>query len=268
MDPSLPAVAAAIRFLSGHDDERPTPAATGAAGLDTPDMARAFTRLTGAGFQTFRDLLAFTDGRALLHNSRQCLNATPAASVTLEVLAPRRSYAGLVIRWGRHDTVFGAVLAAATDAGLCRLGFDGNREAPDRLVQMWPGADLIEDAAATRKAVARAFDPAPAPRTPPLALAPVGTPFQAAVWRALLTIPSGAVLSYQDVGALVGRPSGARAVGGAVGANPIAVLIPCHRVIAGSGALHQFGWGPPLKRALIAWERARAGYNPSTSAIP
>ncbi len=267
MDKALTAVAAAIRLLAAPTEQPPTPSALSmAAGLDAAALDRAFTQVTGADLKRFLALLPFTDGRALLDETRRTLDkaSQPQGPVTITAITSRRSDPGLVIRWGRHQTPFGMVLAAATDAGLCRLGFDGDGKTPDRLRLDWPSARLIEEPGATRDAVALAFDPSPNPRAP-LTLAMAGTAFQRAVWQALLAIPAGTVQSYQDIAAALGRPQSARAVGGAVGANPIAVLIPCHRVIAASGALHHYGWGPPLKRALIAWERS---VKPSTSAMP
>lgn len=258
------AVAAAIALLTAPDPCRTTAAAIAqSVGLDAEDLERLFWRRTGVRLDRFIACLPLTDARALMARSRQRMAApaTPAAPpLAITVWAPDRSQAAPVIRWGRHPSPFGPVLAAAGETGMCRLGFDGDAAEPVRLAAEWPEARLIEDAGATRAAVARAFAP-PDPNAEPTPL-PVllrGTPFQRRVWQALTAIPPGAIVSYRDVAAAVGQPKAARAVGGAVGANPIAVLIPCHRVLLTSGALHHYGWGPARKRALLAWERAADG---------
>jgi AraC family transcriptional regulator of adaptative response/methylated-DNA-[protein]-cysteine methyltransferase len=263
-DTDCRAVAAAITVLATHEQERPnqerpTPATVATAvGLDPAGFEALFRRWTGVGLERFLEHLPLADAPALRARSRPGV-ATPAtpSPLTITVWPPGRTPAAPVIRWGRHPSPFGPVLAAAAEPGLCRLGFDGDAAEPERLAADWPNARLVEDAAATREAVAYTFSTlTPSEAEPPLPVLLRGTPFQVAVWQALLAIPPGAVVSYQDVATAIGRPKAVRAVGGAVGANPIAVLIPCHRVILASGTLHQYGWGPPRKRALLAWERA------------
>ncbi|HSO06492.1 MAG TPA: methylated-DNA--[protein]-cysteine S-methyltransferase, partial [Pelomicrobium sp.] len=164
--------------------------------------------------------------------------------------------AGLAIRWGIHPSPFGDVFAALTARGVCRLAFVDD-EAAERaaLAAAWPQARLLRDDAAVAALTAAAFA-GDGSAKPPLWVR--GTNFQIAVWRALLRVPDGAVCTYGDLAAAIGRPSAARAVGQAVGANPVACLIPCHRVIRGIGALGGYRWGPQRKRALLAWEAARS----------
>jgi AraC family transcriptional regulator of adaptative response/methylated-DNA-[protein]-cysteine methyltransferase len=157
-----------------------------------------------------------------------------------------------------HPSPFGDALLALTPRGICRLAFlgaGGAAAARDELAAAWPAATLRRDDAGTAPAAAAVFAGA---GDAPLRLWVRGTNFQVAVWRALLRIPEGAVTSYGELAAAAGRPGAARAVGQAVGANPVAYLIPCHRVIRGAGAPGGYRWGPERKRALLAWEAARA----------
>jgi AraC family transcriptional regulator of adaptative response/methylated-DNA-[protein]-cysteine methyltransferase len=180
--------------------------------------------------------------------------------VALEAASPgefKARGAGLEIRWGVHASPFGDAMVALTRRGVSRLAFlgDGGAAAEgDALAAAWPGAELRRDDAGTA-AVALAMFACRAD-APPLWVR--GTNFQIAVWRALLRVPEGAVCTYGDLAAAIGRPSAARAVGQAVGANPVAYLIPCHRVIRGVGALGGYRWGPARKRAMLAWEAARS----------
>lgn len=163
--------------------------------------------------------------------------------------------AGLLIRWGRFDSPFGPALGFGTDRGLCGLAFTeeiGADAAFADMVARWPGARLREDPAPLAGWVAAAFGTGGEAR-----LCVLGAPFQIKVWEALLAIPSGEVRSYSDIAARIGSPRAVRAVGTAVGRNPVAVLIPCHRVLRASGGLGGYHWGLGLKRALLAREAAR-----------
>lgn len=184
--------------------------------------------------------------------------------VTLEAATPlefRRGGAGLCIRYGVHPTPFGPALLAATARGICGLHLlDAQRpDAPAALAAIrrsWPQADLLPDADATAPLLAQAFAPVAGQ---PLHLLVRGTNFQVKVWEALLRVPSGQVVSYQHVAQSIGQPRALQAVGSAVGANPVALLIPCHRVIRKEGALGEYRWGSATKKALIGWEMARWG---------
>ncbi|MEI6557468.1 MAG: methylated-DNA--[protein]-cysteine S-methyltransferase [Rhodospirillaceae bacterium] len=193
-----------------------------------------------------------------LQASRGALDGAPDPRLRCRLETGRRLPAALA--WGRHGTPFGPVLAAATSGDLCWLAFikDGDADALRRLARAWPGATLTEQPAATADAVALAFHPGHRLAAPlPVLLA--GTPFQLAVWQALLRIPAGALVSYGDLAAAVGRPRAVRAAGSAVGANPVSVLVPCHRVIAKAGDPFKYGGGPERKRALLTWELIAAG---------
>jgi AraC family transcriptional regulator of adaptative response/methylated-DNA-[protein]-cysteine methyltransferase len=166
---------------------------------------------------------------------------------------------GLEIRYGLHDGPFGRALLGITERGICWLSFvsDGDdRGAVEDFAAEWPASDLIEDGAATSTAAAGAFRFAMGEGDAPVRLLVFGTNFQIKVWEALLRIPRGGIVSYQDLARALGSPGASRAVGRAVGANPISLLIPCHRVILKSGVVHNYRWGVGRKRAILAIEQA------------
>ncbi|WP_444452222.1 methylated-DNA--[protein]-cysteine S-methyltransferase [Rhodobacter capsulatus] len=170
---------------------------------------------------------------------------------------------GLVIRWGRFPSPFGPVLGFGTPRGLCGLAFTeemGEATAFTDMIARWPGAQLIEDPAPLADWVAAAFG-----GTGEARLSVIGAPFQIKVWEALLAIPSGEVCTYSDIANRIGSPRAVRAVGTAIGRNPVAVLIPCHRVLRASGGLGGYHWGLPLKRALLAREAARREAGPGAA---
>jgi AraC family transcriptional regulator of adaptative response/methylated-DNA-[protein]-cysteine methyltransferase len=170
-----------------------------------------------------------------------------------------RGGAGLTIAWGWFDTPFGLALVMGTHRGICGMGFAadmGEAAAFEDLQGRWPLADFVEDAARLHPWVQAALGGQAAP------LALMGAPFQIKVWEALLRIPSGHVTSYGEIAAAIGNPKAVRAVGTAVGRNPISLLIPCHRALRKSGGLGGYHWGLPVKRAILAWESARADATP------
>ncbi|OOY24399.1 6-O-methylguanine DNA methyltransferase [Thioclava sediminum] len=163
---------------------------------------------------------------------------------------------GVTIRWGRFDSPFGPVIAMGTDQGLCGMGFTaemGERETFDDLARRWPEARFTEDPEPLRPWVDAAFS-----RHGEAKLTLIGAPFQIKVWEALLSIPSGQVTTYSDIAEAIGNPKAVRAVGTAVGRNPISFLIPCHRALRKSGGLGGYHWGLGVKRAILGWEGARA----------
>ena len=186
--------------------------------------------------------------------------------VTCEAVTPgefKSRGSGVTISYGIHGSPFGRALVGVTDRGICWLGFPGSRgdaHAIRELESDWPGASLTHDQARTapiaRLAFARGLLGA---ATEPLKLHIRGTNFQIKVWEALLAIPFGRLATYQDIAAAVGNPRAPRAVGQAVGANPISLIIPCHRVILKSGVIHSYRWGSDRKRTILAIEQARIG---------
>jgi AraC family transcriptional regulator of adaptative response/methylated-DNA-[protein]-cysteine methyltransferase len=178
--------------------------------------------------------------------------------VKWEAMSPgdfARAGEGLTINFGWFDSPFGPALSMGTDRGLCGLAFSteyGPDVAMYDLTARWPKATYVENPAAiagwTKSALGLSGD---------TALHMIGAPFQLQVWEALLRIPSGHVTTYSEIAQSIGRPNAVRAVGTAVGRNPVSLLIPCHRALRKSGALGGYHWGLPVKRALLAWESAR-----------
>ena len=184
--------------------------------------------------------------------------------VTLEAMSPgeyKSGGAGLEITFGVHESPFGWGLIASTARGICALRFlEGatERAAEDLLRKEWPQARMKLDRIRVRELGGRIFDPLSAPVDKPLALVVKGTNFQVQVWRALLQLSPAVLTTYGRIAAQIERPTAARAVGAAIGANPIAYLIPCHRVIRESGHLGGYRWGETRKAAILGWETAQA----------
>ena len=268
----------AIRFIDERAPARPSlDDVARHVGLSPFHFQRLFTRWAGISPKRFQQVLALEYAKDLLRDSRNLLDATYDAGLTsggrlhdlfvqLEAVTPgeyRAGGAGLRISAGFHDTPFGECLLATTERGVCGLSFfDGHRDAAMAdLLSRWPGAVVEERPRATAPVARRLFD-ALAVRDPaglvPLSLLVRGTNFQVKVWSALLRIPAGRGVTYEDVATAIGAPRAVRAVGTAVGRNPVAFLIPCHRVIRGTGALGGYRWGLERKRAMLAWEAGRA----------
>jgi AraC family transcriptional regulator of adaptative response/methylated-DNA-[protein]-cysteine methyltransferase len=167
-----------------------------------------------------------------------------------------RAGADVTIHWGRFDSAFGPLVAMGTQRGLCGMGFCaemGESEAFDDLAKRWPEARFVRDAAPLQAWVDAALSGKGEAH-----MTLIGAPFQIKVWEALLAIPSGHVTTYSDIATAVGHPKATRAVGTAVGRNPVSYLIPCHRVLRKSGGLGGYHWGLCVKRAMLGWEAARA----------
>ena len=163
---------------------------------------------------------------------------------------------GLEIFWGWFDSPFDLALVMGTEKGICGLAFaseTGTEAAMEDMVSRWPNATFTEDPMVLKPLVDAAFD-----QKGETALHMIGAPFQIKVWEALLQIPSGHVTTYSEIAGAIGHPRAVRAVGTAVGRNPVSWLIPCHRALRKSGALGGYHWGLPVKRALLAWESARS----------
>ena len=163
---------------------------------------------------------------------------------------------GLTVRYGWFASPFGEALAMGTDRGLCGMAFveeTGREAAFADLSGRWPNATFLEDPEPIRGWVEAAFSGQGESR-----LFMIGAPFQIKVWEALLTVPTGQVTTYSEIARVVGAPKAVRAVGTAVGRNPVSWLIPCHRALRKSGGLGGYHWGLPVKRAMLAWESARA----------
>lgn len=244
-----------------------------AAGLSEYHFQRLFTRWAGISPKRFLQFLTADYAGRLLRESPSVLDAAYGAGlsgpgrlhdliVNVYAATPaqlRSGGEGLTIRYGTHPSPFGECLVAVTARGICGLSFpsSGGGEAVDELRRRWPRATLREEPRATEAVAERIFDPSRRRELSPLAVLVRGTNFQIRVWEALVRIPPGCVLSYGDVAAGFGAAGAARAVGSAVARNPVAFLIPCHRVIRKTGAFGDYRWGAVRKKAILAWEAAR-----------
>jgi AraC family transcriptional regulator of adaptative response/methylated-DNA-[protein]-cysteine methyltransferase len=172
----------------------------------------------------------------------------------------KRGGEGVTVTWGFHDSPLGTALIAVTPLGICSLQFADSaaerRAAVARLRDEWPAATLVESTARTRKAARQALGSLGAP-TGPLAVHVRGTNFQLKVWSALLHIAPGTVTTYEEIAGVIGQPRAVRAVGSAVGRNPVSLLIPCHRVIRKSGSLGGYAWGLERKEIILRVEEGR-----------
>ena len=183
--------------------------------------------------------------------------------VTFEAMTPgdfKRRGTGLKISYGFCKSPFGECLLAITERGICYLGFveeEKGGKTLDQLFKTWPGSKFIENQKRISSIVKKIFRIDEIDNLRPFNLHLKGTNFQINVWKALLRIPKGWVVSYQDIASYIGHPKSFRAVANAIAINPVAYLIPCHRVIAKSGKIHQYRWGSARKKAIIGWEAAR-----------
>jgi AraC family transcriptional regulator, regulatory protein of adaptative response / methylated-DNA-[protein]-cysteine methyltransferase len=244
------------------------------AGLSEFHFQRLFTRWAGVSPKRFVQFQTLEHAKLVLEHSRSLLAASWEVGlsgsarlhdlfVAAEAVTPgsyKAAGEGLTIGYGIHATPFGECLIATTDLGVCSMAFiETTREAAiEALEQKWNRAVLQRDQAGTGEVVDRVFgELATADQDGGVRLALRGTNFQLKVWEALLRIPSGAVASYEDVAAAIGAPGASRAVGTAIGQNPIAYLIPCHRVIRKTGAFGNYRWGVTRKHAMLGWEAAR-----------
>jgi len=251
-------------------------------GLSEFHFHRLFRRWAGISPKRFLQFLTADYARALLQRSHNVLDATDQAGlssggrlhdliVSLHAVTPGelgRGGAGLVIRYGFAATPFGECLLALTDRGVCHLSFldHTNRDrAIAELKRQWPQATLRQTTREIHALAQRLFTPVR--RGAPLPLLVHGTNLQVKVWEALIRLPPGAVLSYETLAAGVGAPRAVRAVASAVARNPIAWLIPCHRVIRKSGAFGEYHWGGARKKAMLAWEAAHAPQTPVAASI-
>ncbi|MFC3163918.1 methylated-DNA--[protein]-cysteine S-methyltransferase [Ciceribacter thiooxidans] len=180
--------------------------------------------------------------------------------VTHEAMSPgewKQKGEGLTIRYGFHPSPFGLALVMATDRGLSGLAFAerGNEAACfEDMASRWPNARYVADQAATAPYAARIFDPDRWSDEQPLRVVLIGSDFQLRVWQSLLRIPLGKAVTYSDIARDIGQPAASRAVGAAVGRNPISFVVPCHRALGKGGALTGYHWGLTRKRAMLGWE--------------
>jgi len=261
-------IAEAIAYLHAHRRAQPDLAAVARhLALSEPHLQRLFTRWAGISPKRFLQSLTLEDARARLAATRDVLDLSLDLGlsgpgrlhdlfVTLDAVSPGEAKSGgrgLTLRYGVHPTPFGGALIAVSPRGICTLHFlAAGDDAASLLRADWPHAALQVDEAATAPLIATIFG-ATRPAAP-LALWLKGSNFQFRVWRALLAIPPGGLATYRTLAEGIGQPRAARAVGNAVAANPLAFLIPCHRVIRESGTCGGYRWGSVRKAAIQGWE--------------
>ncbi len=233
---------------------------------------RIFSRWAGVSPKRYQQWLMLDHAKALLTERHTTLDTADTVGlsgsgrlhdlfVRWEAMSPG-DYAkggdGLEILWGWFESPFGPALIMGTEKGICGIGFaveEGAENTMSDLRARWPNAKFIEDTSALAPLVDLAF-PSDQANGAPAKLFLIGAPFQIKVWEALLSIPTGHVTTYSDIARVIGHPKAVRAVGTAVGRNPISWLIPCHRALRKSGGLGGYHWGLPVKRAMLAWEAA------------
>ena len=247
-------------------------ALAGEMGMSPAHFQRLFSSWAGVSPKRYQQYLALNHAKELLAARHTTLVAADAAGlsssgrlhdlfVRWEAMSPgdfARKGTGLTVYWGWFDSPFGLALVMGTDRGICGIGFAaeaGTEATMQDLTGRWPGATFVEDPMRLRPWALAAFGAEPN-KAAPLYL--IGAPFQIKVWEALLSIPSGHVTTYSDIAEAIGRPKAVRAVGTAVGRNPISLLIPCHRALRKSGGLGGYHWGLSVKRGILAREAARA----------
>jgi AraC family transcriptional regulator of adaptative response/methylated-DNA-[protein]-cysteine methyltransferase len=241
------------------------------AQLSPTHLQRLFTRWAGLSPKAFLQAVTLDHARSLLRDSASILDTAYEVGlsgpgrlhdlfVTHEGMTPgfyKAGGKGLTLRFGFHDCPFGRALIMITDQGLAGLAFADDGQEKDTLIDMqsrWPGAAYIEDWLETKPYADRIFKPENWRKDEPLRVVFIGTDFEIRVWETLLRIPLGKRSTYSDVAAHIGRPKAARAVGAAVGRNPVSFVVPCHRVLGKSGSLCGYHWGLTRKRAILGWE--------------
>jgi AraC family transcriptional regulator of adaptative response/methylated-DNA-[protein]-cysteine methyltransferase len=262
----------AILFLEGHAGHQPgLKDVSRHVNLSEYHFQRLFKRWAGITPKQFLQVLSLERTKELLRERGSLLDVTYRAGmsspsrlhdlfVSIEAVTPREfreKGRELSIRYGFHPTPFGECLIAVTDRGISNLAFvreGGRKKALSDLRQQWRHAEISEDPRGTKSYIEMIFGTSHAAgRTINLALK--GTNFQVKVWQALLKIPRGAVSSYETIAAAIRKPMAVRAVANAVARNPVAFLVPCHRVIRKTGAIGGYHWGTARKKAMLAWEK-------------
>ncbi len=238
---------------------------------------RLFTRWVGISPKRFLQFITKEHAKQLLAQSSSILDTAYQVGlsssgrlhdlfITWEAVTPgeyKQRGEGLVIRYGFHATQFGETLLGSTERGICNLSFvmpEGRSAALVALRKSWPKAELVEDPTVTQPLVGTIFRSPPDPLNRPIHLYMSGSNFQLKVWEALLRIPAGNVVSYRDIAGYLGQVRASRAVGNALAHNPVAVLIPCHRVIHSLGEFGDYHYGEARKIALLGWEMAKVAY--------
>lgn len=279
----------AIEFVSGAWRTQPSiEEIAGHVGLSPSHLTALFRRWAGITPKQFLQALTVDHARALLRDSASVLDASLEVGlsgpgrlhdlfVAHEAMSPGEYGSGgrgLTLSYGFHDSPFGEVVAIATPRGLAALGWVDDKPEPGRasdtgksaggregaladMARRWPNALFVRDDAATAPYAGQAFDPGAWRADQPLRVVLIGSDFEIRVWETLLKIPMGSAATYSAIAQRIGKPRAARAVGAAVGRNPISFVVPCHRVLGANGALTGYHWGLTRKRAIIGWEAGK-----------
>jgi len=267
----------AIGHIRGHWREQPEiEAIAEAAGVTPTELHHLFRRWAGLTPKAFLQALTLDGARQLLRDSASVLDATYEVGlsgpgrlhdlfVTHEAMSPgewKTGGEGLTVFFGFHPSPFGSALVMATERGLAGLAFADPGEEPAALADMkarWPRATYVENSARTAGIARRIFDASQWQQDKPLRVVLIGTDWEVRVWETLLQIPMGRLTTYSDIASKIHKPAAARAVGAAVGKNPVSFVVPCHRVVGKSGELTGYHWGITRKRAMLGWEAGQVG---------
>jgi AraC family transcriptional regulator, regulatory protein of adaptative response / methylated-DNA-[protein]-cysteine methyltransferase len=267
----------AIAFISEHWRAQPTIEAVADAAAVTPDeLHHLFRRWAGLTPKAFMQALTLDHAKGLLRDSASVLDAALDSGlsgpgrlhdlfVTHEAMSPgewKTGGVGLTLTYGFHPSPFGTAIVIASDRGLAGLAFADPGAEQASLADMqrrWPRATYLEDHAGTTELAQRIFDTRLWCADQPLRVVLIGTDFEVRVWETLLKIPMGRAVSYSDIATNICRPKASRAVGAAVGKNPVSFVVPCHRALGKSGALTGYHWGVTRKQAMLGWEAGQVG---------
>ncbi|MGY3531586.1 AraC family transcriptional regulator of adaptative response/methylated-DNA-[protein]-cysteine methyltransferase [Bradyrhizobium embrapense] len=267
----------AIAFISEHWRAQPTIEAMADAAAVTPDeLHHLFRRWAGLTPKAFMQALTLDHAKSLLRDSASVLDAALDSGlsgpgrlhdlfVTHEAMSPgewKTGGGGMTLRYGFHPSPFGTAIVIATDRGLAGLAFADPGDEQTAFADMkrrWPNATYVEDTAGTTALAQRVFDTKLWRADQPLRVVLIGTDFEVRVWETLLKVPMGRAVSYSDIACKINSPRASRAVGAAVGRNPVSFVVPCHRALGKSGALTGYHWGITRKQAMLGWEAGQVG---------
>ncbi|MCG2631326.1 bifunctional helix-turn-helix domain-containing protein/methylated-DNA--[protein]-cysteine S-methyltransferase [Bradyrhizobium sp. WYCCWR 13023] len=267
----------AIAFISENWRAQPTiEAMADAAGVTPDELHHLFRRWASITPKAFMQALTLDHAKGLLRDSASILDAALDSGlsgpgrlhdlfVTHEAMSPgewKNGGAGLTLRYGFHPSPFGTAIVIATDRGLSGLAFADHGEEKAALADMtrrWANATYVEDHEGTAPLAARIFDTKLWRPDQPLRVVMIGTDFEVRVWETLLKIPMGRAVSYSDIACNINSPKASRAVGAAVGKNPVSFVVPCHRALGKSGTLTGYHWGITRKQAMLGWEAGQLG---------
>lgn len=265
-----------VELITGDYRDQPSLETIAAnLGQSPTQLQKTFTRWAGLSPKAFLQAVTLDHAKQLLGKENMPLLETSLELglsgpgrlhdlfVTHEAMSPgewKSRGAGLTIRYGFHPSPFGIALVMATERGLAGLAFNdqgGEKAAFEDMSSRWPNAVYIEDSAATAPYASRIFDPKQWRPDQPLRVVLIGSDFQIRVWETLLKIPMGCAVTYSNIASNIGQPTASRAVGAAVGRNPVSFVVPCHRALGKSGALTGYHWGLTRKRAMLGWEAGK-----------